>query len=169
MYINTVYGAGLFVRASGATPYTSPDGVTWTQRTAGATTWSSIAYGNGIFVMVGGTSSSYTSLDGINWTARTLPSITGWSTVIFSSGLFIAIGSGNVGASSSDGITWTVFSLPSSGDWRIAAVKGTRLIVGKYASTEMSGHYLNTSYDPETQFIVPRAISADINSWVKAL
>lgn len=130
-----------------------------------------VIYAAGLYVAFAYTASStiYTSADGINWTARTLPSITGWRTVIFSSGLFIAIGSGNVGASSSDGITWTVFSLPSSGDWRIAAVKGTRLIVGKYASTEMSGHYLNTSYDPETQFIVPRAISADINSWIKAL
>jgi hypothetical protein len=38
---------------------TSPDGVTWTRRTSGTGNWlEGVAYGNGLFVAVGGTAPS---------------------------------------------------------------------------------------------------------------
>jgi hypothetical protein len=49
------YGNGLFVAVGeDGTILTSPDGVTWTQRTSGTSNWlNGVAYGNGLFVAVG--------------------------------------------------------------------------------------------------------------------
>ncbi|MFZ4106925.1 hypothetical protein, partial [Flavobacterium sp.] len=93
-------------------------GTTWTARTAAsALNWSSVTYGNGLFVAVArssGTSKVMTSPDGINWTSR-MPSSTdmNWNCVTYGNGLFVAVGI-LTGAStdktvmtSPDGITWT--------------------------------------------------------------
>ena len=53
-----------------------PSFPTWTAETAAsADPWSSVAYGNGLFVAVAdiGTHSVMTSPDGVTWTARTVP------------------------------------------------------------------------------------------------
>jgi hypothetical protein len=67
------YGNGLFVAVG---PYgtilTSPDGVSWTRRTSGTSSWlSGVTYGNGLFVAVGMSGTILTSPDGVTWTART--------------------------------------------------------------------------------------------------
>lgn len=109
------FGAGLFVilRQSGAnTSYvTSAGGLAFTTRTLPAPSpnaWESIAFGNGVFVvMQNGSSSFITSTDGINWTSRTAPFSTSPS-LIFANGLFVAYGgSGAPLWTSTDGITWT--------------------------------------------------------------
>ena len=70
----------------------------WTQRTLPASTnWSSVTYGNGVFVAVAtGTSNvAATSPDGVTWTQRTLPAGTYWSSVTYGNGIFVAVaGSG---------------------------------------------------------------------------
>jgi predicted RecA/RadA family phage recombinase len=68
---------------------TSPDGVTWTQRTgANGNAWNSVTYGNGLFVATAtsGSGADYvmTSPDGINWTPRSAPSGS-WRGVTFGS------------------------------------------------------------------------------------
>jgi hypothetical protein len=74
------WGAGLFVAGGNSstitgitTMYTSPDGITWTSRTlAGIATngtVKSVAFGNGLFVVVGIFGQGATSPDGITWTA----------------------------------------------------------------------------------------------------
>ena len=64
---------------------TSPDGVTWTQRTLPASAdWYSVTYGNGVFVAVAqGSSIAATSPDGITWTQRTLPVSADWIVVTY--------------------------------------------------------------------------------------
>ncbi len=72
---------------------TSPDGITWTARTAAeANSWSEVTYGSGLFVAVSadGTNRVMTSPDGITWTARTAATANYWSSVIYSKGLFVA-------------------------------------------------------------------------------
>jgi hypothetical protein len=67
------YGNGLFVAVGGSpdssTILTSPDGVTWTQRTSPTSNslygWT---YGNGTFVAVGRWGTILTSPDGVTWT-----------------------------------------------------------------------------------------------------
>ena len=114
---------------------TSPDGITWTNRTLPAATyWSSVTWAPqlGLFCAVAGggypnggsvtTSVAATSPDGITWTSRTLPAVRGWTSVCWSPqlGLFCAIAAAaNDVATSPDGSTWTFRStvLPGVLQW----------------------------------------------------
>jgi hypothetical protein len=96
---------------------TSSDGISWTSRTSAAdSTWSSITYGNGLFVAVasGGT---MTSPDGIVWSSIT--SIAGlWQSITYGNGLFVAVGSSGIVMTSPDGSTWTARTGAASNDWQ---------------------------------------------------
>jgi hypothetical protein len=105
---------------------TSTDAITWTQRTIPVTTnkWSSVAYGNGVFVAgsYGSAGLSATSTDGITWTARSMPvpsSASEWR-LAFYNGIFVGVRNGvstNGAVYSTDGIAWISTSLPSSTGW----------------------------------------------------
>ena len=95
---------------------TSPDGVTWTVGTTpNNNSWSSVTYGNGLFVAVSGTGTGnrvMTSPDGITWTPRTSAADNTWNSVTYGNGLFVAVsnggsGTGNQVMTSTDGQTWT--------------------------------------------------------------
>ena len=60
---------------------TSPDGITWTARSAAvANNWVSVTYGNGLFVAVASSGNRVmTSPDGVNWTTRTRPEANRWN------------------------------------------------------------------------------------------
>lgn len=127
------YNGRLFVAVGGGsssnTAYYSFDGYTWETSTLPATTyWSSVAYGDGVFVAIAGGGGSPTSnvaaysTDGINWTAATLPSTNGWIKVVYGNGTFVAISGGsyqrNAAAYSTDGgATWTGATLTASDNW----------------------------------------------------
>jgi hypothetical protein len=120
------YGNGVFVAlptASGASCYTSPDGITWTVRTLPSTnTWAAIAWNGTNFCALGSTSGTVaaTSPDGTTWTARTMPATTTWSSIAWNGTNFAALGNtaaSTVAASSPDGITWTSRTLPTSAQW----------------------------------------------------
>lgn len=100
--------------ALGLVPGVAP----WTQRTPGSlVTTRGLAYGNGVFVAVGDTSTTggaATSTDGITWTARTI-AISAFA-VTFGAGVFVAVGTNSV-ATSPDGITWTTRTIPNTA-WR---------------------------------------------------
>ena len=80
---------------------TSPDGINWTIRSTPANSyWTSVTYGNGLFVAVAniGSNRVMTSPDGINWTIGSTPADNSWLGVTYSNGLFVAVsisGSGN--------------------------------------------------------------------------
>ncbi len=123
-----VYGEGIFVAVSSNGTnrvMTSPDGVTWTARSApdGTTdsTWKSIAYGNGTFVAVanGGTTKVMTSPDGETWTAQTPAEDNSWESVTFGNGTFVAVADTgtNRAMSSTDGVTWSPH-LVSATTWK---------------------------------------------------
>lgn len=90
---------------AGSQVVTSSDGVSWTMRTTPAlnTAWTSIAYGNGRFVVMGQTGGTggrmMTSTDGINWAygANSASTINagGWTNIIFANGKFVAVNSNN--------------------------------------------------------------------------
>ncbi len=97
------------------------DGSTWTARTLPSSqNWSSVTFGNGIFLAVSsGSNVAATSSNGTTWTARTLPSSQQWSSVTFGNGIFVSVAtSSNVAATSPDGINWTSRTLPSVSGWR---------------------------------------------------
>ncbi len=128
---STIYDSanGLFVvssnRDSGLISnriQTSPDGITWTARTAAENAnWAAVAYGNGLWVSVAysfSTTYVMTSPDGISWTMRTGQSGV-WYGITHGNGLFVAVGFGGANSimTSPDGLTWTARTGPS-GNWQ---------------------------------------------------
>lgn len=118
-YFNAItYGNGLFVAVgSNGVIQTSPDGVTWTARTAGGGytgIFRSVVWVEdlGLFVAVGDAGGPQTSPDGVTWTQRSFNSILGARTVVYGDGLLVAASSsGSEVEVSTDGITWTNHAL----------------------------------------------------------
>ena len=118
VYLQASYPA-LFT-ALGLVPGVAP----WTQRTiATVATPRGIAYGNGIWVIVGtdggGAAVGASSPDGITWTARVVAAV---EAVTFGNGLFVSVGT-NAVRTSPDGITWTTRTIPA-GSWNSVAYGG---------------------------------------------
>lgn len=113
-----IYGAGKFVAVSTNTnlnapniQYSSTGTSNWSTITVSTRNLRSIAYGNDMFVVVGGRTNGVeaiiTSSDGTTWTDRSTGRYEIWTKVIYASDMFIALGnSGNI-MTSSDGINWT--------------------------------------------------------------
>lgn len=106
--------------------YFDPDvcecGVNWTTATSGGVGTSfSLAYGNGMFVVLHQQINVETSPDGVNWTTRTC--IKGsWTSVFYANGVFVAVANDSAGTNarvqtSPDGITWTSRTAPA-GLWQ---------------------------------------------------
>lgn len=111
------FGNGLFVNVANSggsgQVFTSPDGFTWTSRTAASNdTWSAITYGDGLFVAVAisysGGGGIMTSPDGITWTLRVGVGPGGFTGVAYGNGIYVATQTGSPGTVvvSYDGITW---------------------------------------------------------------
>lgn len=100
------------------------NGVAWTSRTsAAAYLWSSVAYGNGVFVAVSnsgaGNRAMYSS-DGITWELATTPADNDWVSVCFGNGLFVAVastGTGNRVMTSSNGVDWAIGASAADNQW----------------------------------------------------
>lgn len=133
---------GLIVAVSAFGPekvMTSPDGGTWTVRSAPNQDWRNVCWSPelGIFVAVSKSGSSgrvMTSPDGINWTLRSSP-LNDFHGVCWSAevGLFVAVaqsGSGDRVMTSPDGISWTSRSSTSDSVWQtVTWVKDLGLFV----------------------------------------
>ena len=126
--------------------YTSPDGITWTQRTLPSSSqWNSIAWNGTVFCAISSTSGTVaaTSPDGITWTARTLPTSQVWNSIAWNGTLFAVVGgsASTVAATSPDGITWTNRTI-TSGNWSLVIWNGTVFLAigsGTTAATSPDG------------------------------
>src|SRR3989344_2782165 len=103
---------------------TVANGNNWISRTTPVdNTWTSVAYGNGLFVAVANTGTGnrvMTSPDGITWTSRSAASDDLWRSVTYGNGLFVAVGesgTGNRVMTSPDGITWTSRASAVDNEW----------------------------------------------------
>jgi hypothetical protein len=155
---SVVYAQGLFVGVSCGTAggcnatvanrvVTSPDGITWTSRSAAGNDdqWRSVTYGNGLFVAVGQSGDRVmTSPDGITWTARSAAGDNDpWQAITYGDGLFVAVAqTGDRVMTSPDGITWTVtvgnvFGAPSGRG--ITYQNGLFVMVGTGVHTSPDG------------------------------
>ncbi len=130
-------GARYVAIANGSTDncYTTSAGVlagtTWTAGTAlPASTFVSLAYGNGVYVAVGGTTGGASSTSGSSWTSRTLPTASSgtYTSVVYGNGTFVAI-SGQSTAYSTNGTSWTAGgNLPSAATWPSVAYGNGRFV-----------------------------------------
>lgn len=138
------YGNSVYVIAGSSYVLTSNDAINWekhqvnwcnAQSNCGST--SSIAFGNGIFVAVGGTGvyNIQVSTDGINWNyvgtgeAPGNPNflgfnwgstLYGWTSVAYGNGRFVAVGDHGMITTSVDGINWTVVQQSGANLWSVA-------------------------------------------------
>lgn len=94
--------------SSGTAVYVSTNaGNSWTgyQVSALTGTTNSVAYGAGLFVIVGTEGRIFTSTNGVTWTSRTSGTSSTLSYIVFENGRFVVVGN-TVNLYSTDGITW---------------------------------------------------------------
>jgi hypothetical protein len=138
----------------------SPGGI-WTARTT-ATSLYDVAYGNGLFVAVGGGGVVTTSPDGITWTAGTPANGSNWYSVTYGNGLFVAVASSggtNRVMTSPDGITWTGRTAAQANSW-YSVTYGNGLFV---AVSSDGTNRVMTSPDGITW---TARIAAEANDWM---
>ena len=122
---------------SGDNCYTTRAGIAatsaWTAGTGtGKTDLTALAYGNGVYVAVGGTNSAVSSTTGSLWTGRTIPTLGAgtYSSVAYGNGTFVAIATGSLEtATSANGNSWTAAgNMPSSSTWTSIAYGNGRFV-----------------------------------------
>ena len=142
---SVTYGNGTFVAVLSGGPnrvMTSPDGITWTARSAtSAQAWSSVTYGGGTFVAVSLEGGIMSSTDGTTWTSRTPPQAgRSWNSVTYGNGTFVAVASDEaaLGAMTSpDGTTWTARTTPIDA-WLSVAYGGSTFVATGWSGGVMT-------------------------------
>jgi hypothetical protein len=94
--------------------------------------WYSVAFGNGVFVMVGDGVQAYSTDSGLSWTS--VASISGiWSSVAYGNGVFVMVGDDVQAYSTDNGLTWNSVTSPLGGGWRsISYGNGVFVMVSYY-------------------------------------
>lgn len=101
------YAKGVFV-ALGWKIWTSPDGITWTERNNPGKQWfGGLEYGNSLFVAAGGTGQTIYSTDGIAWTSGKGTGGEAARSVGFGNGTFMAATDPGNWWSTTNGIDWS--------------------------------------------------------------
>ena len=175
-----VWGSDKFVFVSSAqnrTAYSS-DGTTWTNGSIDVTFTEarSIAYGDGKFVVVQGSTTgsdlaAYSS-NGTSWTvSASLPSSDFWSSVAYGDGVFVAIAGDNplhsntstAAAYSTDGgATWSSATLPG------AAAAWAKVVYGGGAFTAFAYNSNRTAYSEDGQTWVEGPALTSTANWLTA-
>lgn len=157
-FYDVTFANGTFV-AVGDTGkcYTSPNGINWTSRSAGATTFHCVAYGAGLFV-ASGVSVIYTSTDGITWTSRTSPAYT-WHSIAYGDGRFFVGGSSATSAWSADGITWATMAGVAVG-----LATTTAYANGRFVGCDSTTASIKTTLKSATAFTLTRGPQESSNS-----
>ena len=112
-------GSGIFASAgynSASIEVSTNLGVSWTTYSLpSVANWGSIAYGNGIWVLVAGgttasTTAAYSLVTAQSWTASTMPTSAIWTGVAFNplTSTFVAIATSGATATTTNGYTWTL-------------------------------------------------------------
>lgn len=111
-----------------------------------SSTYSSVGYGNNLFLAVAGNSGTVArSIDGSTWSTATLPNASNWTSVTYGNSYWVAVASSTatMAYSSANGLGWRTASLPVSASW-IGVVYGANMFVA-IATSGTSVAY-STSY-----------------------
>lgn len=134
------FGNGLFVGNDGTNFYSSPDGITWTNRgnATNTSTWNSPVYTvwTGTTFIAGGFHGMWTSPDGITWTTRTVSTnMTGGSSSMATNGTTTLFQYGSTNTRKSiNNTTWADVTAP-------ALMTGLAYGAGLFVMTSASGIY----------------------------
>lgn len=108
-------GERVFALATRPQVAVSADGLSWTREDTGIPAIQGVAFGNGVYVAVGG--GIATSTDGLNWTPLAQAVVGNLSDVAYGNDRFVAVGHGAFVAQvyiSSDGVSWLQQASPAS-------------------------------------------------------
>jgi hypothetical protein len=124
-----------------------------------------IAYGAGLFVVVGNGGVIQTSTDGITWTTQNSGTASNLSKVYFVNSKFFVIGYDRTLLTSADGITWTavIFNTGSSSDFFMSLAYGNGWYV--LAARNNSGGSSAIVYRSTTASDNSWSYAADVPSW----
>lgn len=116
--------------------------------------WSSVAYGNGIYVAITNedntTNIAYNN-NGIKWNIVSLQENQHWNNITYGNGKFVAISSEGAAICSEDGITWNYTTLPHTSseettfNWVNVAYGNGKFVACYYYSRSTFGSYTNRS------------------------
>jgi ribosomal protein S9 len=161
---NATIAAKFVAIASNSTTvaYQTPSnlGNSWTATTNAlpSNNFLSIAYGNGVYVAVGGTGTTpvaANSSDGLAWTSRIITGSVTYSSVAYGAGYFVAISTASnaTAVSSSNGASWTAGgNLPSSTTWTSVTYGN-----GRFVAIASAGKAAAYSYDFGTTWYTTNA------------
>lgn len=138
-----IYAKGLFV-AVGWKILTSPDGLTWTERTVANQQWcGGAAEGAGQLVCAGGCGNVYGAADGLSWAKLSNPTqgCGHIRSLAFGQGVFVATGDNGLAITSPDALSWTPIMQADLGkvifrDGAFLALSSERNATHSYRSTD---------------------------------
>lgn len=103
-----IFAQDAFWAFKNGTVYRLVDGITWTSRSTGELrTCNSMAFGNGVFVVVGDDGYISTSTNGTIWGTAFMTGTSKWKSVTYSDGKFVVVGEDGYISSSNDGMSWS--------------------------------------------------------------
>ncbi len=124
---------------AGSNLLTSPDGITWTTRTAtGATNLRGVKHVNGRWIAVGD-NAMFTSTNALTWTRVTLPGTAPLYQVAYGSGAYVAVGATGAILRSTDAVTW--ITRPSS---TVATLVDVVFAAGKFVAVASNGEIVTS-------------------------
>jgi hypothetical protein len=149
---STGTGRWIAIGSGGATAYSDNGGVSWNAGgSLGAGTWSSIAYGQGVWVAIvtGGTTTKYSDDGGITWTTGgSLPSSSTWISIAYGANKFVAVSSSgavNPAYSVDKGVTWA--NSGASGYIGSGTTTSVHYGQGVFVVTQSSSNNMSSSQD----------------------
>jgi hypothetical protein len=130
------YGDGLWVVVGyyGSYIATSPDGITWTQRSAPEIYYQSVTHGESGFVAVGEGGQAAYSVDGITWEKGSSSHTHYLWNVKYLNGRYWAVGNSGTISYSETGASWTLATLPTP-----SRVSSLDFGFGKYIAVDTAG------------------------------
>jgi hypothetical protein len=145
-------GRWVALGSDGTTAYSTNGGVTWSLGgSLAAGTWTSIAYGQGVWMAVStaGTATSYSIDGGITWTAGgALPTSSTWISIAYGANKFVAVssdGAVNPAYSVNKGVTWS--NTDAAGYLGTGTITSVHYGQGIFVVTTSSSNNMSSSQD----------------------
>jgi hypothetical protein len=145
-------GRWMALGSGGASAYSANGGVSWTAGgSLAAGTWTSIAYGQGVWVAIstGGTATSYSIDGGQTWTAGgALPASSTWVSIAYGANKFVAVSSAGAvdpAYSVDGGVTWS--NTGETGYLGTGTITSVHYGQGVFVVTTSSSNNMSSSED----------------------